>query len=287
MRHLFLLLAFFVMSAISADAQEMQKETEKAQLSRQIVEKPRFFDNWSFTFAGGVYHPMCFDLKYLVDCSGFAGLVELRKQVTPGFGIGLECDGYYRMNRKERQDPRTVIGPAFHFNLMNIFGGYKGRPRLFELELLAMPAWGHLYRGTNYVLFPEENYFATKFGLDLNFNLGRARQWTLSLKPAAVLDVTSKAPVPAYTTTPYAAYDVQKMDLQLFVGCTYHFRNHKARRHFNNAVLPTNDEEINRLNEVVNFLRDDVDARDRQIRELKQEIEALKQPKIEENPTEN
>lgn len=301
MKHLLLLLLFLV-SAIAADAQLIMPSTPEAyaaerQLatvrhapkasplmptsadaaSRDIMERPRVFDNWSLSFAGGIYFPMYYEhLKYLMDCSGLAGTIELRKQLTPIVGLGLEADGNYRMMREERKDPRTVIGVAFHLNLMNLFGGYNGRPRTFEMEALVKPAWGHLYRGTHYYLIPDEDYFATKYGLDFNFNLGRARQWVLSLRPSITLDVTSKSPTPNYFTYPYKGYDLKKTDLNFLVGTTYRFRGHDGKRHFRFAEPVTDREEVERLNEVVNFLRDDVEARDRQIRELKQQVDSLR-----------
>ena len=272
--------AFLVLllSAISAEAQDVTLSANSSEtVDRSIIVRPRFTDNWSVALSGGVYHPMIFDLKYLVDCSGLAGSVELRKQLTPVFGLGLEADGYYKMNRKERRDPRTIVGPMFHVNLMNLLGGYKGKSRLFEIEADVMPAWGHLYRGSQYAFFPDEDYFATKFGLDFNFNLGRNGAWTVSLKPAMVCDITSRPPTPGSITTAYDAFILERSDLQLFVGFAYRFRNHGGTRNFRFATPRVDREEMLRLNEIVNFLRDDVEQRDRLIRELKQENDSLQQ----------
>lgn len=263
MRKLILLLTI-LLSAISAEAQ-------------QYVEKPRFFDNWSIGLAGGAYHPMFYDLKYLLDCSGYAGSVELRKHVTPVLSVGVEANGYYRMDRKERKDPRTVIGTMVHVNLMNLFGGYKGRPRIFEIEAGVMPAWGHLYRGSAYTFFPDENYFAAKFGVDFNFNLGKSRAWAISLKPAAICDVTSRPPSPGGITYHYNVIDRKKTDLQVFLGFSYKFRNHGRRRHFNYAAPGADNDELQRLNESINYLRSDVDHRDAEIESLKLKINALEE----------
>lgn len=271
-----ILILLLLTSAIAADAQLVIPSASAETASRDIVERPRFFDNWSMTLAGGAYHSNVFALKYLVDCSALAGNIELRKQLTPIIGLGIDADGYYRMTYKERKDPRTVIGPVLHVNLMNLFGGYNGRPRLFEIEALVKPAWGHLYRGVADSRIPDENYFATKYGLDLNFNVGRERQWTLVLRPAINLDVTSVPPVPGYMISHYDGYKWSKTDLLLFVGATYHFRGHGGKHHFRFAKPETNIEEVERLNEVVRFLRDDVESRDRQIRELKLQIDSLK-----------
>lgn len=259
-----LLLLLILLSAITAEAQN-------------YVEKPRFFDNWSVGVAGGVYHPMFYDLKYLVDCSGIAGGVELRKDITPAFALGIEADGYYRMERKERKDPRTVIGAMAHVNLMNLFAGYQGRPRLFELEAGVMPAWGHLYRGVNSPYFPDENYLAAKFNLDFNFNLGKTRAWALSLKPSVVCDITSRPPNHGNVIYHYNVLDRKKTDLLLFVGFRYKFRNHDRSRHFNYATPGADLDELQRLNESVNYLRFDVEQRDAEIESLKLKIKALEE----------
>lgn len=243
--------------------------------AQKVVEKPRFFDNWSITLTGGAYHPMCYDLKYLMDTSGYDGTAELRKQVTPALGIGLEADGYYRLTRSERRDPRTLVGLNVHLNLNRLFGRYDGRPRRFEVEACVMPAWGHLYRGSDYDLFPDENYFATRYGLDFNLNLGRSRAWALTLRPAWVFDVRSIPPTLGNPVAHYDGYVIKKSDLQFNVGFTYRFRNHGRRRHFNAATPATNTDELDRLNEVVNYLRQDVDQRDAQIRNLQQRIDSL------------
>ena len=260
-----LLLLLILVSAITADAQK-------------LVERPRFADNWSISVAGGVYHPMFYDLKYLVQCSGYAGSVELKKQLTPVFGFGIEGNGYYRLYHKERKDPRTVIGPVVHINLMNLFGGYKGAPRVFEIDASIMPAWGHLYRGTGYAIIPDENYFTTKYGLDLNFNVGRKKAWTISLKPAMVCDVLSRRPIPGEIVYTGDGYTLRNSDIQLFAGFTYHFRNHDGSRHTPYAAPATDNDEVDRLNEIVNFLRQDVEQRDLKIKEMQQEIDSLRVP---------
>lgn len=277
-RQLIALLLLLCFSANTADAQTLHEVLEaKAAKRPNLVEKPRLRDNWSLTLAGGAYHPMFYDLRYLVDCSGLAGAVELRKQLTPIIGLGLEADGYYRMQRDARKDPRTIVGTMFHINIMNLFGGYRGRPRIFELEAGVMPAWGHLYRGSQYSIFHDENYFTTKYELDLCFNMGRNRAWALSLRPAWVFDVKSYPPNLSSPEVLYDGYTMRKSDLQLFLGLTYRFRNHDGRHSFTYAQPQRDVEEVERLNEIVNYLRSDVDDRDAQIKAIKAENERLKQ----------
>ena len=211
----------------------------------QPLQRARFTDNWSVGLSVGGYHPMLFPMKYIADCSGWMGIVEVRKQMMPAFSMGVEADLYMRMDRDERKDPRTIIGPA-----------YAGSPRFFEVEAMVMPAWGHLYRGTNSEYFPDENYFATKFGADFRFTIGRDKEWTFSLRPAMVYDLS----VPHGNQ--YESFDINHADLQLTVGATYHIKGKRQPRHLTFAKPVVDMEEINRLNDIVNYLRSDVAKRD-------------------------
>ena len=222
----------------------------------QPLQRARFTDNWSVGLSVGGYHPMLFPMKYIADCSGWMGIVEVRKQMMPAFSMGVEADLYMRMDRDERKDPRTVIGPAFYLNSSRLIQGYAGSPRFFEVEAMVMPAWGHLYRGTNSEYFPDENYFATKFGADFRFTIGRDKEWTFSLRPAMVYDLS----VPHGNQ--YESFDINHADLQLTVGATYHIKGKRQPRHLTFAKPVVDMEEINRLNDIVNYLRSDVAKRD-------------------------
>lgn len=67
-------------------------------------------------------------------------------------------------------------------NLNNLFGGYNGIPRSFEIEAVAGIGWMHYYVGRN--MGEDQNGMSTKLGLNFNFNLGESKAWTLALKPA-------------------------------------------------------------------------------------------------------
>lgn len=221
------------------------------------LERSRFTDHWSVTLSAGAYHPMCYPMKYLMDCSGWTGSIGLRKQLLPALALGVEANGYMRLHREERKDPRTIIGPALYLNLWRLVKGYSGRPDFFEVEAMVMPAWGHLYRGTDSRFFPDENFFAVQFGADFRFALGKDAAWTLGIRPAMVYDLS----VPHGNQ--YESFDINHADLQLTVGATYHFRGLKKRpRHLAFARPQVDMEEINRLNDIINYLRSDVQERD-------------------------
>lgn len=235
----------------------------------QPLQRARFTDNWSVGLSVGGYHPMLFPMKYIADCSGWMGIVEVRKQIIPAFSMGVEADLYMRMDRDERKDPRTVIGPAFYLNISRLIQGYVGSPRFFEVEAMVMPAWGHLYRGTNSEYFPDENYFATKFGADFRFTIGRDKEWTFSLRPAMVYDLS----VPHGNQ--YESFDINHADLQLTVGATYHIKGKRQPRHLTFAKPVVDMEEINRLNDIVNYLRSDVAQRDAEIEKARAALDSV------------
>ena len=70
-------------------------------------------------------------------------------------------------------------------NLINLFASYRGKPRLFEIEAIAGMGWLHYYVNGK----GDDNSWSTRLGLNLNFNLGETKAWTLGIKPAIVYDM--------------------------------------------------------------------------------------------------
>ena len=58
----------------------------------QPLQRARFTDNCSVGLSLGGYHPMCFPMQYLADCSGWMGIAEVRKQLMPALAMGVEAD---------------------------------------------------------------------------------------------------------------------------------------------------------------------------------------------------
>ena len=229
---------------------------------------------------------------------GIVGL-ELRKQISPVFGLGIE--GEWSVNTSYGQSSTAFdhqyVGAQGIVNLNNLFAGYTGAPRLFEVELLAGCGWGHsFFHGSH----PSEgfngydagdgdqNYFATKVGLNLNFNLGQSKAWTIGLKPAVVWNMNSNP-------TEYAAtnYNINGAAFELEAGVTYHFKNSNGE-HYMTLVRAYDPAEIEGLNGKINELRGSLDAANGQLsaldarnRALAAELEACKNKKPEVVKVEN
>ena len=68
----------------------------------------------------------------------------------------------------------NLLGTA---NLMNLFAGYKGEPRAFEVIALGGFGWTHY--------FPTDaDAVNTKLALDFAYNLGSAKEWQIYVEPA-------------------------------------------------------------------------------------------------------
>lgn len=69
--------------------------------------------------------------------------IELGKQITPVLGVSFEgLTGINTSFSKTAFDDLN-LGVLGKINLNNLFGGYNGEPRLFELEGIAGFGWGH------------------------------------------------------------------------------------------------------------------------------------------------
>lgn len=231
--------------------------------AQTTVAGSKISDNWSFTLKGGVTAPLskvngvC--PMGLRNTRGLAG-VELRKQVTPVLGMGVE--GEWSVNtsswfglKSNNAFNHQYVGVFGCANLMNAFAGYAGQPRFFEMEALAGAGWLHAYYP--HTTHNDGNSWATKVGMNFNFNLGESKAWTLSLKPAVLWNMNGNPArnilgASASFNKNYAAYTLQ-------AGITYHFGNSNGTHHFT-VVRPYDQAEVDALNSQINALRGELDA---------------------------
>ncbi len=229
--------------------------------AQTTVAGSKFTDNWSFTLKGGAVMSSnnVADEGFWNGARGIVG-AELRKQITPVFGLGVE--GEWTINTSSWTGLKSAnvfdhqyVGVFGAVNLMNAFAGYTGAPRVFELELVAGTGWLHAYYP--HTTCDDGNSWATKVGMNFNFNLGEKKAWTLSLKPAYLWNMNAS---PEANVLGYAArYDSNYGYLELEAGITYHFGNSNGTHHFV-VVRPYDQNEIDALNAQINALRGELDA---------------------------
>lgn len=229
--------------------------------AQTTVAGSKFTDNWSFTLKGGAVmsSKSVADNGFWDNARGIVG-AELRKQITPVFGLGVEGEwtintsswaGYRSGNWFDHQ----YVGVFGAVNLMNAFAGYTGAPRLFELEVVGGTGWLHAYYP--HTSGKDGNSWATKVGMNFNFNLGASKAWTLAFKPAYLWNMNGN---PRPNILGYEArYDSNFGYLELEAGITYHFGNSNGTHHFT-VVRPYDQTEIDALNAQINALRGELEA---------------------------
>lgn len=237
MKKIFLLTAIAMGAAASASAQN-------------AIEESKITDNISIGLKGGVATPIN-QGPFFGNMRGLVG-AEIRKGITPTFGIGIE--GEASVNSSSWAGPRSsavfdhsYVGAFGTVNLMNLFGGYTGSPRCFEIEVQGGAGWLHSY-------FPKSesrdyNTVGAKAGLNFNFNLGESKAWTISLSPAVLFNMKD------HTDSPF--YESHRAVFDMTAGIAYHFLNSNGTHSFV-QVRPYDAAQVSALNEQINQLRAEV-----------------------------
>ena len=248
-----------------------------ASAQEPAYEKGKFFDNWSIGADGGINT----NLNQWHKGGGVLG-VQFTKGVTPVVSfefssqIGFD-DIAWRgdanswglrtpFNKKHISTINAIASTKI--NLMNWLGGYKCEPRVFEIQ--ARAGAGYL----RYVAAEDAgNYAVVKMGLDFDFNLGAAKAWTLSLRPAILSDINFAG---NYRNRNGEFAKGAFSTAQITAGLTYHFKN-KSGKHFIDCVRPYDQAEIDALMANINALREEYDKSAARIRQLEDEL--AKKPK--------
>lgn len=241
-----------------------------ATLSAQTVLESKTFDNVYIGINGGLATKAT-GHAWLKDMNPNVGL-RIGRNFTPVFGLAAESNVYFK-NTNGHTTGTVVNGMNTSLlgttNLTNLFGGYNGEPRLFELTALYGLGWGHVFG------HPTKAYKAdmltSKAAFDFGFNLGQKKAWQLYIEPAMIWALNGNG----YQGV---KYDVNRASFQLNVGLVYKFKNSNGSHNFVVAQL-RDQAEIDILNNKINDLRgelagkdDEMAAKDRQIAELKQQL---------------
>ena len=234
----------------------------------------KFTDNWSIGIQGGVYEPT-YGQNIIKDLRPAVNL-ELAKQISPVFGVSVNyMVGINANNANKRSYTfNNSYFPAktvFDFgnlsvngliNLNNLFAGYKGQPRLFEVVARAGIGWGYVF-GDRKKTDLYRNTVTSTFGLDLNFNLGAARAWQINVKPQITYYAGSEG------------LHVKKSHVQLLAGLTYKFKTSNGTHNFA-VVEPRDPAEIDALNAPIANLRSELAKKPKEV--IKEVIKEVEKP---------
>lgn len=147
----------------------------------------KFADNWAIGVNAGGTTPLTHH-SFFKNMRPVVG-VHVDKYLTPTFGLSLEAMGSFNTTGSKTAFDASNVSLLGLVNLGNLFAGYNGAPRLFEVEAVAGIGWLHYY--VNSGMGEDRNSMSCKLGLNFNFNLGESKAWTLAVKPALVYDMNA------------------------------------------------------------------------------------------------
>ena len=213
--------------------------------AQKAVEGNKFTDNWSVGFNAGGTTPLTHS-AFFKNMRAVLG-VGLDKQVTPVLGLGFEAMTSINTTPSRTAFDNTNLSVLGTLNLSNLFGGYAGAPRLFEVETVAGIGWLH------YAVNGESdlNSMSSKLGLNFNFNLGEEKAWTLAFKPALVYDMSADG-------TDNVCFNANRAAWEFTAGLKYHFSCSNGKHYFT-IVKPYNQSGIDALNDQINNMRREAD----------------------------
>ena len=199
--------------------------------------------------------------------------IRVGKNFTTVLGLAVEGTAYFSTNRvyngKTFIQGVDVYGLATA-NLNNLFAGYKGQPRAFEI--IAVGGFGYQWAFRPAGAPINASGYVSKIGADFALNFGSDKQWQVYLEPTMnwALYNTGKAD--------FIQYDINNAGLALKAGVNYKFKTSNGTHNF--AIEQLRDQqEIDDLNAKINAARAEADAakaaaaaKDAQIAQLKKAL---------------
>jgi hypothetical protein len=137
-----------------------------------VVKGGGFWDNWSMGVQGGATMKMSGEGFFKSARPAFG--LTLGKQWTPILGIDIQGMGYVNTTNSSTMIDASDVSLIGRMNLMNLFAGYNGMPRPFEVETVTGLGWLHHYMTGS----GDTDDLSARVGLNFNFNLGEDAAWT-------------------------------------------------------------------------------------------------------------
>lgn len=228
-----------------------------AAASAQTVERSKMCDNWFVSIGAGSYVPTTH--SNLIKDNRLAADIEIGRNITPAFGLGLEFQTLINSNNV---GPNKIMAPYMQrrktvvdesnlslnglVNFMNLGNHYKGAPRTFEIVGRIGFGWEHRYAMGKDADGTHSNYMTGKVGLDFNFNLGEKKAWAFGIKPSLTYVNLGDGGDPLNINHSYVS---------VMAGFTYKFKNSNGTHNFILCPYKYTQAEIDALNDKINEQR--------------------------------
>lgn len=218
--------------------------------AQTAVQTSKLLDNTYVGVQAGVNTPLSFNQMFPVN--EYAG-IRVGKNLTPVFGLNVDAgvtfndhanghtNGFVNHFASHAAVNTVNVGLNGTINLMNLFGGYKGSPRLFEVSTVTGLGWSHIYNKTTGITNTlDDDELVAKTGADFAFNLGKKKAWQIYAEPSVVWNLTNR-------TTDNVRFNKDHAYLQLLVGVNYKFKTSNGTHNFKVYDIAAMNEEINSL----------------------------------------
>ena len=190
---------------------------------------------------------------------------ESENKLTPIFGLGIQGMGYVNTSASKTAFDASEVSLLGKVNLMNLFGGYMGEPRIFwnrdsdryRLATL-LSEWPRWYKFLVYTPWSKLE-LQPRWGksMDTRYQTSYRIWYARRLQPKLKAVSTPTMPL-----------------LKLTAGLTYHFMCSNGSHHFT-TVKPYDPVEVGELNNAVNRLRSQLSDKDMQLSNAVQQANNL------------
>jgi len=233
--------------------------------AQQSIMNPKLTDNVYIGVNGGANTNLAMNKFFPVNPT-FG--IRIGKDVTPIFGVFVEGTAWFGSHSdKKRFGLRDMesfdrfdylplagedqnayflhttghnavrglnVGLNSTVNLTNLFCGYLGEPRPFEVSSVIGMGWGHVFIPSNeYAILEEKDedrdLLTAKTGLDFNFNFGSEKQHQFYIEPA-VIWALNKTGFEGVQFNKHWAYLSLSVGYNYKFGCSYGGHNFKFGR---------------------------------------------------------
>lgn len=233
----------------------------------QTLLENKTLDNWYVSLHGGV-DAQATHTKVFGHLNPLAGL-RVGRWMTPVFGWAIEGDAYFENKQAHAYGlcagtavtsmNWSVLGTT---NIGNWIWGYRGEPRTWEVSLVYGVGWSHVFGTSTFRNVLEagdyrRDYLTWKMGVDVGYVFGPRKEWQVYVEPSLLYRVSGNGQEGDWT-----GLNLNRATVRLTAGIVYRLPNSDGSRHFRLAPL-RNQQELDRLNEQVNLLRMDNEAKDR------------------------
>ena len=205
----------------------------------QTVENNGVFSHMNIGVKGGAAYSNISTIKdFDFNALNYNAALEIGKDVTPITGFSLEgivnpdfTNGF--------EVTRTDVFGNTKFNLMNLFGGYKGYPRRVEIRTVTGIGWNHNFNSEN------PNDLALQAGLEFDFNFGKNRNWYITFSPMVQSNNILQSE--------QIQYMAKNADVKANLGVAYRLGRHHNFKIVENSVSEEDyNALLNKYNELMN-----------------------------------